>query len=167
VARAPLHFVLDQNFPVAPLGMRWPASLRLSRLRDVDPTLVGGHEDWEILYTLNRRGDVDGFVTNDADMLDPAREMVVLHDSRLVLIVTDGVGHDPIRATGLLMVHLPTIVRRITGRPEVFVLRPGPLQPLTPGQQIDKLARRARVQANQLISRERAAVRTALGGGSA
>jgi hypothetical protein len=138
--------------------------VRLSRLVDLAPELIRDHEDWEVLHGLNRRGDVDGFITNDAGMLELPREMVVLHDSGLTLIITDGVGHDPIRATGLLMTHLQEIAKRVTRRPQIFVLRPRPLQPIAPGTQLDKLAQRRNVQANRLISSERATVRQRLGG---
>ena len=158
----PLHFVLDQNYPIAPLSIRWPTALQLSRLAEIAPELVRDHEDWEIVHALNQRGDVTGFVTNDADMLELPREMVVLNDSQLTLVITDGVGHDPIRATGLLMVHLQEIARRVINKPQIFVLRPRPLQPLTSGSQLDKLADRQHIQTNRLISQERAVVRELL-----
>jgi hypothetical protein len=151
----PPHFVLDHNFPI----VAWPLMVRLSRLAEIEPELIRGHDDWEILYALNRRGDVQGFITNDADMLELSREMVALSYSRLTLVITDGVGHDPLRGTGLLMVHLEEIGKRVISRPQIFVLRPGSLRPQRPGQLINKLAERRSVPPNRLIARERDAIR--------
>jgi hypothetical protein len=92
-------------------------------------------------------------------MLQLTREMVALFNSRLALIVTRGVGDNPIRATGLLMVHLQEIARRLTERPQIFVLASERVQAISPGQQIDRLAARLKVASNVLISRERAAIR--------
>ncbi len=160
---APTHFVLDQNFPIAVAGVDWPPTFRLTRLATIEPTLVRDHEDWEILYALDRQGDVDGFITNDANMLELPREMVMLQRTRLVLVVTAGVGHNPLRATGLNMVHLQEIARRINERPRIYLLRPRSLSPLAPGAQINKLAARENLPPNQLISREVTAVRERLG----
>ncbi len=151
-----MHFVLDQNFPIQATGLSWPPSLQLTRLAAIEPTLTGNHDDWEILLALQRRGDVDGFITNDADMLQLAKEMVVLARSRLVLVVTDGVGHDPIRATGLIMTHLQQIARNVTGRSQIYILRPGQLTPASPGTQINRIAQRLGIQPNILISQQSA-----------
>jgi hypothetical protein len=40
------------------------------------------------------------------------REVVVLSRTQLTLVVTEGLGHDPLGATGLLMLHLPRIARQ-------------------------------------------------------
>jgi hypothetical protein len=149
-----MHFVLDQNFPWHSIGVRWPASLQISQLASIEPHLTAGYEDWEVIRALAQRGDVDGFVTNDAKMLNQSTEMVVLFRSRLVLVVTDGVGHDPIRATGLVMVHLSEITKRVDGKPQVYVLRPGALHMVSPGQQVNKIAEQRRIQPNHLISEE-------------
>ena len=102
-----------------------------------------------------------GFITNDAGVLELAREMIVLSHTRLVLIVNVGVGHDPIRATGLLMVSLEQIARRYTGRPEIFRLHPVELNRnrITPGTQLNRIAARRHVPPNELISRERSVLR--------
>ena len=152
----PAHFVLDQNFPWYVTQFPWPPPLKISRLAEIDPELTRDHDDWEILLALDRAGGVEGFITNDADMLQLPREMVALRSTRLALVVTDGVGHEPLRATGLLMVHLEEVARRLDGRPRIHVLRPRGLSPQTPDQQTNVLARRLNVPPNHLISEERA-----------
>ncbi len=111
---SPLHFVLDHNFPYQVVhGLDWPPSLRLSGLKDIAPHLADEPDDWRILIGLATRGDVDGFITNDDDMLELPEEMVALSRTRLTLVVTAGVGHNPLRASGLLMAYLPEIARRL------------------------------------------------------
>lgn len=149
-----MHFVLDQNFPLQVTSLDWPPPIRITRLAHLEPELTRDHDDWEIFRTLDQRGDVNGFITNDADILQLAREIVVLSRSRLTLVVTDGVGHDALRATGLIMVHLQEITRRGDGRPQIYVLRPTRMEPIPPGRQVNKIASRAGIPPNQLISRE-------------
>src|SRR5439155_3679211 len=97
-------------------------------LMAIDPDLTRNHEDWELFRALHRRGDVEGFITNDADILLLAREMVMLSQTQLTLVVTDGLGHDPLGATGLLMLHLPQIARQNHPPPRVYQLRRPQLQ---------------------------------------
>lgn len=153
-----MHLVLDQNFPLQATALPWPPPLRLSRLSTIVPDLVANHDDWEILIALQQRGGVDGFVTNDEDMLQLPREMVALSMTRLALVVTAGVGNNAIRATGLLMTHLQEVAKRVNGKPQIFVLKPRELAPLRAGSQIDKLSKRDNIAANALITRERAAI---------
>jgi len=81
--------------------------------KDIAPHLADEPDDWRILIGLATRGDVDGFITNDDDMLELPEEMVALSRTRLTLVVTAGVGHNPLRASGLLMAYLPEIARRL------------------------------------------------------
>jgi hypothetical protein len=150
-----MHLVLDQNFPFQVTGIPWPQALQITPLARLAPHLTKNVDDWQVLDELAHRGDVDGFVTNDADMLNLATEMVVLRDTRLILVVTAQVGHDPLRATGLLMAHLPTILNQPLGKPTIYVLRPGPLTPLSPDTQINKVAGRLGIPPPHLISEER------------
>lgn len=116
------------------------------------------YEDWEILRELDQRDDLAGLIPNDAGILDQAKEMVTLFRSRLTLVVTEGVGHNPIRATGLVMVHLQEIAGRLDGAPQIFRLRPGALTPLLPGRRINVLAQRRRMPPPQLIQESQAEI---------
>ena len=152
-----VHFVLDHNFPWQVTQLPWPEHLRLTRLADYDASLIQHYDDWQVFYALDRRGDVDGFITNDANILQLAREMVVLSGTRLTLVVADGVGHDPIRATGLVMLYLGQIVNRLSHRPQIFKLRPVGLGHYrsTPAKQINRLADHRNIAPPELITRER------------
>jgi hypothetical protein len=140
-------------------GIKWPPNISLDSLRRYDARLVENHADWQVLRELDRRGDVDGYITNDARMLNLATEMVTLSLSRLILVATDGVGDDPLAATGLLMVHLVeiTVRERENRRAQLYRLRPREL-----GRQREDvrkilidLAARQYAHIDQMISRER------------
>ena len=119
---AALHFVLDHNFPTLP-EVRWPPSIAISRLKDVDHRLIEGFEDWHVLLALHQRGGVDAFVTQDAGMLSLPTELVVLSLTRLCLVVTSDSGQSPTRASGLLLAGLEVIANRIRNEgPRIFVL---------------------------------------------
>ena len=123
-------------------------------MRQLESRLTAGYEDWQVLLALHQRGDVHGFITNDAGILELPREMVVLSKTRLVLVLTDQVGHDPLRATGLVMLHLQQLAAQLDGSPMIHVLRPRSHRPLRPGTQINTLANRRGMPPNELISSE-------------
>jgi hypothetical protein len=148
--------VLDQNFPFYITGIPWTRpNLRVSRLLDIDPELTHDHDDWEVFLALGQRGGVDGFITDDAKLLNLPAEMVALHTTSLALVVTDGVGHQPIRATGLLMVHLETISNQLTGKPRICVLRPVNPQQTRPWDNLNRIADRRSISVNTLVDEER------------
>ncbi len=112
-------FALDQNFPepiIAALNEYIPEA-ELVPLRVVDPMLAE-IDDWQVLLALHHHDrDWDGLITNDDSMLNLPREMAVLRQTNLTLVVAHDSGHDPIRATGLLFTHLGYIARN-TSRAE-------------------------------------------------
>ena len=159
VHQPPLHFVLDHNCPYQVVyGLDWPPYLRLSAAKDVAPCLVDEPDDWRILLALAARGDVDGYITNDPDLLDGAEELVALTRTRLALVMTAGVGHNPLRASGLLMTYLSEIAKQVQNqvprRAIIFRLSAARLGDFrrTPGQRLDEIAARKRMPPQELIS---------------
>jgi hypothetical protein len=159
VQQPPLHFVLDHNFPYQVVhGLDWPPYLRLSALRDVAPHLVDESDDWRILLALAAMGDIDGYITNDPDLLNGADELVALTRTHLALIMTAGVGHNPLRASGLLMTYLSEIAKQVQNqtarRAVIFRLSAARLGGFrsTPGQRLDALAARKQLLPQKLIS---------------
>lgn len=108
----PRLFALDQNFPepiVTALNDFIPEA-ELVPLRDIDPVLVANIEDWQILLALHHHArDWDGLITTDSEMLNLPREIAVVEQTKLTLVVAAAAGHDPLRATGLLFTHLSYI----------------------------------------------------------
>ncbi|MGH2352646.1 MAG: hypothetical protein ACRDJN_13655 [Chloroflexota bacterium] len=84
--------------------------------------------------------------------------MLALSRTRLTLVVAAGVGHDPIRATGLVMVSLGQIARQVAGAPQIFVLKPPELgrHRTDPAAQLTKIAQHRNVPRHELIAAERA-----------
>jgi hypothetical protein len=113
----PALFALDQNFPepiVLALDDFIPEA-ELVPLREVDALLTAEIEDWEVLLALHHHvRPWDGLITTDSGILNLPREMAVLRQTNLTLVVAEESGHDPIRATGLLFTHLSWIARQTT-----------------------------------------------------
>jgi hypothetical protein len=84
---------------------------------DIDPRLAD-LDDWEILLALHHHHrSWDGLITTDGGMIWLARELAVLMQTKLTLFVADETGHDPLKATGLVLAHLPGVCKRT--RPDV------------------------------------------------
>lgn len=106
-------FALDHNFPepvllglakAIPMAALVPVRTIRSELAEMD--------DWELLLALHRdERPWDGLVTNDTGMLSLPREMTVLSQTGLTLVVVRGEGGSPVRAIGALLCHLPFICR--------------------------------------------------------
>lgn len=103
-------------------------------LQDVNPWLTSGVQDWAVLLGLFqfKPYKVHGFVTSDDSMLNLSRTLPVLRQTDLTLMVCQGQGHDPIAATGLLLLHCPYVARRWTSHAELVVVR-------HPGQKANEL----------------------------
>jgi hypothetical protein len=94
----PKLFALDQNFPqpiIDALNDFIPEA-DLVPLRDVDPLLVADIDDWQVLLALHQHvRPWDGLITTDSGMLNLPREMAVVRQTNLTLVVAEGAGHDP------------------------------------------------------------------------
>jgi hypothetical protein len=104
-------FALDHNFPEPVLNAFSDLlpMVELVPIRAIDPAWAE-LDDWELLLALHRHERPwDGLITNDEAMLSLAKEMTVLSQTRLTLVVAKGEGHNPIRAVGTVLCHLPHI----------------------------------------------------------
>jgi hypothetical protein len=113
-------FALDQNFPQPILDSldRFIPEAKLVPLADIDIRLIEDTEDWEVLLALHHHARPwDGVITADSSMLNLPRELAVLMQTKLTLVVAEESAHDPLRASGLVLLHLPGICART--RPDV------------------------------------------------
>ncbi|MGZ4777663.1 MAG: hypothetical protein ACXV5L_00580 [Thermoanaerobaculia bacterium] len=145
-------FALDQNFPqpiVAVLANYIPEA-ELVPIGDINPRM-SRLEDWEVLLALyNDRRPWGGLITNDASMLSLPREMSVLIQTKLTLVVAEATGHDPIKATGLVLAHLPSICERTTRDvPQVWHLRTAARPHDDPWDRLKDIAKRSGGTAKQ------------------
>ncbi|TAK21455.1 MAG: hypothetical protein EPO26_13970 [Chloroflexota bacterium] len=104
---------------------------------------------------MDALGGYDGFITNDTRILSLPTEMVALSQTKIALVMTSGTASHALRAIGLLMVHLPTIAKRLTAaRPTLWLLKAEALQPPRLDAQIAKLASSKFIPPEQLIKHE-------------
>ena len=151
----PLLFALDHNFSptiVKALSPYIPEA-NLVPVGDIDPRMPV-LEDWELLVALRQRSEGwAGLVTNDADFVTQPRELAALMQTGLAVIVAESAGHDPIKAAGLLLAHLPGICKRIIrGRAQVWRLRTADLPHTEPWDLFTKLAVQRKQNADQLFA---------------
>lgn len=112
-------FVLDENFPQPILDEaldNWVLEVDLRSIRDFEPALVGGSEDWEVILGLKQRG-AEALITCDDNMLFAPRVVAVIEQTRFTVVSCRAAGHDPVLATGILLAHLPRVMKR--HRPDV------------------------------------------------
>lgn len=146
-------FALDQNFP-QPIVDALSAYLTeadlvpLSRIHDRLTTL----DDWEVMLALHHDArSWDGLITTDSGMLSLPRELAALMQTKLTLVVTKESGHDPIKATGLLLAYLPGICLRTNPeQPQLWTLRAAQRGPDNPWKMMEKLAHRRATVASTL-----------------
>ncbi len=98
----PRRFALDQNFP-EPIVNALAAWLRVDAelvpIRTIDLRMAT-IDDWQILHALHAADEPwDGLITTDARMLSLPKELALLCQTKLTLVVAEAVGHDPIKAT--------------------------------------------------------------------
>ncbi len=127
--------------------------IEVSRLADVDPELIRDHEDWEVLLGLHAMGRFDGFITNDAAMLQQAPEMIALDRTNLTLVVVDG-GDDPMQVTGLVMTYLQEVTRRLDGKVRIYRLKKSALRTLSPWQLLNQIAQHQSTNVSVLVDLE-------------
>lgn len=121
-----LGFALDENFPPVVLDIAaLVPEIELMALRDIDRRLLG-LSDRQLVVALHQLG-FTALVTNYYRMLNVPAEIAAIVRTKLTIVAVRGVGHDPLRATGSLMVDLPPIVRRLAQigpAGHVFLRRP-------------------------------------------
>jgi hypothetical protein len=124
-ARRRHRLALDQNFPtpiLAALG-DFIIDLELVPLRRIDRRLPA-LDDRSLVIALTQLG-FQGLVTNNYKMLKNPKELAAIIATKLTVFAIEGVGDDPIRATGALLLDLPGAIKRMDSRKgQVFWMRP-------------------------------------------
>lgn len=112
-----LRLALDQNFPtplIRAVADYLPVELEVKSLRGIDPRL-SGLEDRSLFLALHHLG-WNGLVTNNYKMLDVASELAAIVRTQAVVVAVEGLGHDPLRAVGALLLELPGLAGRVRPR---------------------------------------------------
>ena len=137
-----MRLPLDQNFPEPILGQMepWMGGIELLPLRTIDEELTR-LDDRSLLIALKQL-EFEGLVTLNYKMLRNPKELAAVLKTRLNVFAVEGVGHDPIRATGALLLDLAPAVNAIeSGRTGVFWLRPRSPQPQDPWDLFERAAK--------------------------
>ena len=134
---------LDHNFPQPILAALsdWLGDVDLLPIGSIDGRLtdLGDRELVLALYQLGYRG----LVTNNYRMLQNPVELAAVIKTKLSIFAIEGLGDDPIRATGALLLDLPSAVNAVeAGRSGVFWLRPRVPRPKDPWELLKELANR-------------------------
>jgi hypothetical protein len=153
-------FALDQNFPEPIVDCLTTYLTRsqlvpIRRVREDLPTLA----DWQVMVELCRHERAwDGLVTNDDKLLALPKEMTVLSQTGLTLVSVRSQGHNPIRATGVLLSHIDHICHHTTPHEaQIWVLGVSQKQAESPADRLERIARNekttvARIMAAHAIS---------------
>lgn len=129
-AQRRIELALDQNFPEPILAclQDFLIDIRLVPLREIHPGFPE-LDDRPLLIALHQLGWL-GLVTNNYKMLRNPKELAAVLKAKVSIFAIQGAGHDPIRATGALLLDLPGALRKMGEIPgSVFWLRPRNPQP--------------------------------------
>lgn len=155
----PRRFALDQNFPEPIVDglVDWLASdAELMPIRRIDKRLAT-LDDWEVLQALHTDARAwDGLITTDAKILSLPRELAVLCQTKLTLVAAEAVGHDPIKATGLVLAHITRICEQTrVDAAQVWRLRTSTKPADNPWDLLTRVAERRGSAARDLYASER------------
>lgn len=146
-----MRLPLDQNLPEPILASLepWMGDIQLMPLRTIDPRLAE-LDDRRLLIALKQLG-FDALVTLNYKMLRNPNELAAVLRTHLTIFAVERVGHDPIRATGALLLDLRHAVNAMkAGRAGVYWLRPRAPQPQDPWELFRKAAARRNIDATTL-----------------
>ena len=136
-----MRLPLDQNFP-EPILERlepWMGEIQLLPLRAIDEELTR-LDDRDLLIALKQL-KFEGLVTLNYKMLRNPKELAAVLKTKLNIFAVEGVGHDPIRATGALLLDLRPAVNAIeSGNTGVFWLKPRSPKPQDPWELFERAA---------------------------
>lgn len=153
-----LRFALDQNFPtpVVESLKDYLIEAELVSVREIDARLAT-LDDWELLLALHHSEPrCDGLVTTDSSMTSLPRELAVLMQTKLTLVVAAESGHDPLKATGLILAHLPQITKKVRrDKAQIWTLRAVTRHHDDPWKHIERIASRKKQTAKALYEAER------------
>ena len=126
--------------------------LSFSRSGRIDPRLTN-LGDRQLVVALYQLG-YEGLVTNNYRMLQNPVELAAVIKTKLSVFAIEGLGDDPIRATGALLLDLPSVINAVeAGRSGVFRLRPRVPRPKDPWDLLKKLANRRNEDVRDLYRR--------------
>jgi hypothetical protein len=161
----PLRLALDQNFPTDLLDAirEWlPDGVSLEHVAQIDERLPDLDDD-ELIVVLRQWG-YDGLVTNNYKMLEVEHEVAAIVATKAVVVAAVGMGHDPIRAAGALLLELPGLPDRLSPKlgANVFWLNYPRRPPQSAWSYLEKVAAKKGTSAKTLWDEHRPDIDTVL-----
>jgi hypothetical protein len=150
---SPVRLALDDGFPAPVLAVLGDlvADVALVPLAGIHPDLPT-LDDRPLLVALHQLGWT-GLVTAHHRMLRNPRTLAAILKTRITVFAVDGVGDDPLRALGAVLLDLPAAVRRVDPTAaQVFWMRPRNPQPESPWELFQDAARRHHRDATELYA---------------
>ncbi len=147
---------LDHNFPEPILAAiaPWITGINLIPIRRIDGRLprLG---DRELVIALHQIG-YRGLVKNNYSLLQNPMELAALIKTKLSVFAIQGVGDDPVRATGALLLDLTSAAKAMeAGGRSVFWLRSRSPRPQDPWALSERTAQQRKQNARQLYEEVR------------
>lgn len=103
-----MRLALDQNFPIPLINAVsdfLPSNMHIAHLKSIDRRLSDLDDRSLVIALYQSRWD--GLITNNYKMLDVPEEVAAIVKTKLTVIAVEGLGHDPLRAVGALLLELP------------------------------------------------------------
>lgn len=148
---------LDQNFPlslVRCIESATPLGIELRSLGEIDPRLPT-MADRDLIIALKQL-DFDAMATNNYRILDVPEELTALLVTQLGFVAIRSSGHNPIKATGALLLELTSLPQRLSdSKRKILDLRFDARKPSDGWEYLSRIAERAGLTANELYKKVR------------
>lgn len=153
-------FALDHNFPVPIVDALKPSmpEAEMVPISRIDPRLPKLKDDWRVFLALHHHARAwDGLITTDSGILALPRELAVLHQTKLTLVVAEAAGHDPVKATGLVLTQLSGICAKTDPKhPQIWTLKTIQKDPQRAWDLLGRIASREKTSVEEIFSSNRA-----------
>jgi hypothetical protein len=154
----PRLFALDQNFPTPIVNVLsdYQTDAELVGLATIDSRLAE-LDDWEVLLALHHHERPwDGLITTDTSMLNQPRELCALAETNLTLVVVTQAGHNPVKASGLLLAYLERVSKLTQAdRPQIWRLAAGNRPPVDAATALQSVADHRNTDTETLLAEHR------------
>ncbi|HET9754422.1 MAG TPA: hypothetical protein VFP52_15725 [Myxococcales bacterium] len=140
----PVLFALDQNYPppLVESFRDYLSSAELVPVNQIDPRMAK-LADWQLLCALRKDARPwSGLITCDGDFLRVPKTVSAVIETKLAVVITEAAGHDPLIASGLLLINLETVCKGLVrDTPQLWRLSHAKKPVLDPWDEFRKIAK--------------------------